>query len=176
MSRDQQNQLFKTSTADASTAKQGVQSGLSAFNDRLTSYYGEDPYKAGGEFETANKTINASRANADSNALQNELNLSGKRSGENTASFAPNLVAAQRQSTLDAADAQAKSKAQQLENETRYQQYGIGASQFPVQANEQMYSTAMGQASSAAKQPGLWDTLFEDAIKGASTGGEIAAA
>lgn len=190
MSRDQQNQTFKQAQANsqqdqgnAQTAFGGARGALGDFSGRLASYYSSDPFQTGGEFQRDQTTINAGRATANANALSNELNLTAKRSGENTASFAPTLAAAQRQGVMDTADAQAKSDAARLENETRYQQYGLDASKFPVQANDQLYSTslggsnsALGAQESAAKSPGLWDTLFTDAVQGAKTGGEIAAA
>lgn len=175
MSRGQQNQLFKTSTADAATAKAGVASGLQDYKGRLDGYYGSDPYKKGGEFETDQNNILAAGADVKGKAVENELSRSGNRSGQNTAGYAGNVVAATRQAVLDQNKEQSESDAKRLEDETRFQQFGIGASSLPVTANQQMYSSATGTASSAAKEPGLWDTLFNDAVKGASVGGEIAA-
>src|SRR6478609_324604 len=172
MSRDDQSKLFKQSQADASTARAGVASGLSDYNTRLTSYLSNDPYKAGGEFAKDQSNINAARANANSAAVRDTLERHGKTSGENTAGYGANAVAATRQATLDEAEAQSKADAQRLDSENKVQQFGVGASTFPVTANQGMYNSAMGTSEQAAKSPGFWDWFMQNAQQGAKTGAE----
>jgi hypothetical protein len=176
MSRDQQNQLFKSSQADAATAKAGVAKGLGDYNDKLNAYMSNDPYKAGGEFQIDQTNINAGRANADSAAVKDTLERHGKTSGENTSSYGSNAVAATRGATLDEAAAQSQSDATRLDSENKVQQFGVGASQFPVQANESMYAGATGTAEKSAQSPGFWDWFMQNAQQGAQTGAKIATA
>lgn len=176
MSRDDQHRLFKQNQADAATARGGVAGGLADYNAKLDAYMKADPYKAGGEYATDQSNINAARANADSAAVRDTLERHGKTSGENTSSYGANAVAATRQATLDEAEAQSKSEATRLENENNYQKFGIGASTFPVTTNENMYSTASGNATQNAKSPGFWDWFMQQAQQGAQTGAKIATA
>jgi hypothetical protein len=193
MTRKQQGQVFDQATknskqdqANAQSALGGVHSGLSDYNARLNTYYANDPYKAGGEYQTTENTIAQDRANANASALKDELQLTSERTGENTAGYANTLAAAQRQGTLDAADVEAKANADRLQQETRYQAYGLDASKFPVQTQEGIYGTStgganagLGTAESAAKQPSFWEQWFspegmQAAAKGAATGAAIA--
>lgn len=190
MSRSDEGSVYKQAKGyadqdqnNAQTAFGGAESGIGDFKNRLDQYYSADPYKSGGDFEKSSKIIESGAANANSNALQNELNLAGKRSGENTASYAPTLLSAQRQGVLDVADREARDKQSQLENETRYQQYGLNASEFPVNAQTQLYHGAVGGRDAAlseeqksAQAPGFWDWFMQNAQQGAKTGAEIAAA
>lgn len=190
MSRSQQEAISKQSAAqgtqlmgNANTALGGVNSGLTDFNSRLNKYYADDPFKRGGEFQTTQNTIAQGRANANASALKSELDLNSLRTGENTAGYANTLASAQRQGTLDAADAEAKANADRLKEETRYQSYGLEASKFPVQTQEGIYSGSVGGSNAAlntagqnAKAPGFWDWFMENAQQGAKTGAAIAAA
>src|ERR1051326_7456277 len=124
MGRSESKQVFNQGTQQstqnqqqANQSFQATQNGLNDFQNRLNQYYLNDPYKAGGEFAQAQKTIATSRANANSNALGNELRLSGLRSGENTAGYANTLAAAQRQGTRDTADALAKAETERIGDE-----------------------------------------------------------
>jgi hypothetical protein len=176
MSRSQQNQVFKTATDNS---KQDQSNAQTAFNDAetgLKNYYSSDPYQPGGQFAKDASNINAARANANGQAVNDALTRHGKTSGENPAGYASNVVAANRQGTLDEADAQSKSDAQRLDSETKYQQFGIGANTAISGQNLNAANGALSTGQQAAKEPGMWDTLFNDAIQGAKTGGEIAAA
>lgn len=176
MSRDQQNQVFSTATANS---KQDQGNAQTAFNDAetgLTDYQANDPYQAGGQFSKDQSTINASRANADSAAVGDALTRHGQTSGENTSGYGSNLVSATQKATLDEGTAQAQSDADRLSDETKYQQFGIGAQSNISGQNLNASNSALGTGEQAAKQPGMWDTLFQDAIEGSATGGKIAAA
>jgi hypothetical protein len=179
MSRDQQKQIAqtgidnsKTDQSNAQTALGSANAGLDTFNSRLSSYYANDPYTKGGQFDQDQKTINASGANASSNALQSELQMTSKRSGENTGSFAPTLAKTQQEGVMAASDAQAKSDAARIAGETGYQQTGLTASEFPVTASNQQYATSLGGANNslsvanpAAQAPGFWDWLSNQGAK-----------
>lgn len=190
MSRSQQNQVYKTATGNskqdqgnAQTAFNDAETGITGFQTQLDKYNANDPYTTGGEFAKDQSNINAGRANADAAAVRDSLDRHGKTSGENTSGYASNVVAATRQGTLDEADAQAKSDAQRLDNETKYSQFGVDAAKFPVQAQTQLQGQnlsaangALSTGETAAKEPSIWDTLFEDAAKGAGEGAGMAAA
>jgi hypothetical protein len=176
MSRDDQHKLFQQNQADAATARGGVAGGLADYNAKLDAYMKADPYKAGGEFATDESNINAARANADSASVRDTLERHGRTSGENTSGYGANAVAATRQATLDESNAQSQSEVARLDNENKYQQFGIGASTFPVTANENMYASASGNATQNAKAPGFWDWFMQNAQQGAQTGAKIATA
>ena len=161
MTRNQSTQVFnqgmansKQDQGNAQTALGGAEQGLSDYNSRLSSYYSNDPYKTGGQFQSDQTMINSARAGANAASLREALNNRAIRSGENTASYAPTLAMAQRIGTIDTATAQAQSDAQRLSDETRYQQYGLEASKFPVTANEGLYSTSLSGANQALNTAG----------------------
>jgi hypothetical protein len=174
MSRDQQNQIFSTATANS---KQDQATGVAATNQEendLSSYYGNDPYQAGGQFSKDQSTINASRANADSAAVGDALTRHGQTSGENTSGYGSNLVSATQKATLDEGTAQANSDAERIGDETKYQQFGIGAENQIAGQNLNAANSALSTGQQAAKEPGVLDTLFNDAIQGSKTGAAIA--
>lgn len=174
MSRDQQNQTFATATANS---KQDQGNAQTAFNDAesgLSDYQASDPYQAGGQFAKDQSTINAGRAHADSSAVSDALTRHGTTSGEDTSSYAPTLAAATQKATLDEGTAQAQSDADRLSDETKYQQFGIGAQSNISGQNLNASNAALGTGEQAAKEPSLMDDLFNDAIKGSMTGAAIA--
>lgn len=170
MSRDQQNQVFSTATANS---KQDQGNAQTAFNDAetgLTDYQANDPYQAGGQFSKDQSTINASRANADSAAVGDALTRHGQTSGENTSGYGSNLVSATQKATLDEGTAQAQSDAQRLDDQTKYAQFGIGAQSNISGQNLNASNSALGTGETAAKQPSLWDDVFENAATGLGKG------
>lgn len=173
MSRDQQNQIFSTATANS---KQDQGNAQTAFNDAetgLTDYQANDPYQAGGQFSKDQSTINASRANADSAAVGDALTRHGQTSGENTSGYGSNLVSATQKATLDEGTAQAQSDAQRLDDQTKYAQFGIGAQSNISGQNLSAADSALNTGQQAAKQPGVLDTLFQDAVEGAGASAAV---
>jgi hypothetical protein len=175
MSRADQAAISKTAQANSKEDQSNAEQQLAGFNSRLSAYDAADPYKPGGTYQTTQNTIAADSANADSNALQNELQGSGKRSGENTASFAPNLVAAQRQGVMDTATKEAQAETDRAGKETSYQQFGVGAQGSQVAPELSAANSSLGTANDAAKAPGFWDWFMQQAQQGAATGAKIAA-
>ena len=80
MTRGQSSAVYKQATANsaedqgnARTALGGVASSLSDYEKQVADFAAADPYKTGGEFQTTQNTIAQNRANANQNALRDQL-------------------------------------------------------------------------------------------------------
>lgn len=155
---------------------------ISDYRKNLTDFMAGNPYKAGGEYEQAQKIIGTSSAQAGHNALQDTLARSGQRSGENTANYAATEAEAGRQAQRDLTDFMAKQTAERIAKNTGVQQFGVTASGLPAELEARLYGTsisgadnALSTAGNAAKTPGFWDSIFPALIQGGATVGAAAA-
>jgi hypothetical protein len=161
MTRSQSTDVYKTAKANSAQDQGNAQKAfgesegdLASYRTAMDDFTKADPFKAGGEYETAEKNITGSRASADSGALKNELALTSQRSGENSASYAPALAKATRDATLDAQTAQSQAEADRLSKETAYSAEGVQMHQFPVQAEGNLYSTSLGGSNQSLSTAG----------------------
>lgn len=173
MSRGQQNTIFKTGVADSTSDQASAQKSradtegsIKSYEDQLSDFISSDPYRKGGEYDRTIDTGLASSADAGARSTAAQIQDQAQRTGENSAGSAATIAENDRQSQRDLAAQQAQMEQGRIGSEAARQGEVLAARTTPIQAEGNLYSTALaardrslGTAGGAAQQPGFWDTL-----------------
>jgi hypothetical protein len=192
MSRAQQTQVLNTATANntadqtaATTATAAETADIGNYESQLSKYAANNPYTAGGEFQTSQNQSLAGTADAGSAALTNALDTQAKRTGQNAG--AANATAAEtaraNQRTLSTEEGNANT--QRIGDEANYNAGVLQATAAPVSmeagiANPNLSAADanLGIAADTAKTPDFWDTLgdsFAQQLGKTAAGGQVTA-
>lgn len=173
MSRSQQSTVLSTaegnSGADQTNATNAVNaenSDIGNYEQQLSKYAAENPYTAGGEFQTSQNQTLAGGADAASSSLTNQLQTQAQRTGQNATAANATAAEAARQNERDLSTAEGNANTTRIGDEAGYNQNVVNASEVPAQLEAGEYGTsvgaanqALGTASGTASTPGFWDTL-----------------
>ena len=173
MSRGQQAGVLSTAeknsgtdTANAATSYGDTQDAIGNYNNQLAKFVSGNPYTKGGEYD---QTINAGLANtsdAGSNSLKGALQSQSMRTGQNSAADAATAATVANQNTRNLSSDMASAQQQRIQGEAGYNQTALGAASTPINAESNLYGTALSggnsalnTGASAATTPSFWDTV-----------------
>jgi len=187
MGRSESKQAFQQSSSQSAQDQRNAQAALASTNKSVGDYtknvnnfmrFGRQTFGANGEYMKDQNVLATTAAKAGSDKIGGDLALNAMRTGENTAGYAGTLAESQRQGSRDLTDQLARADANRLSQLTAVNQYGVDAAKFPAQVYGSLYgqgtsgaSSEMGNASSAAKMPGFWDTFAPALAQGAGAVG-----
>jgi len=173
MSRSQQGQIINTAEANSgadqtnATKAVNVEAGhFGNYETQLAKFSAENPYKEGGEFDTATDQKLSGVADVGSKAIADQLQTQAKRTGQNAGAATATAAEVARQNERDLATGEAGATQARIGDEAGYNQTVLGASEVPAQLEAGIYGTSLGAANgalntagSSAQTPGFWDTL-----------------
>jgi hypothetical protein len=183
MGRTESKEAFKQSSGQSAQDQANAQASLASTNKAVGDYnqnlerftrFGRQTYGPNGEFMKTQNTLANTSAAAGSRALGGDLALHSMRTGENTAGFATAAGEDRRARQRDLTTQLATADATRLDKLTALNGIALDASKFPASVYGGLYGTgvggannAMGNATSAAKTPGFWDTFLPALAQGA---------
>lgn len=180
MSRSQQSKIIdtasgnsgadQTAATDAATAEKAD---IGAYEGQLAKYAGENPYTAGGEFDTATDAKLSGVADAGSGAILNQEQTIAQRTGQNAGSAEAIAAEAARANQRQLSSDEATATQARIGSEADYNKGVVAASEVPASLDAGMYSTSLGGANTAlntagtaAQTPGFFDTLGDSFASG----------
>lgn len=180
MSRSQQNQVFQqgqqqsgNAFADSENAYKLGQTDIGNYEDQLSRYAAANPYTAGGEFQNQENEIAANTSDAGARSAGAALQEEAARTGQNPAGVIGATKAMEQQGDRNLQGQEAEANQQRIQGEAGYNKSVLGASEFPVQAEESiasgeggLYGKAFGEEEDAAKSPSFMDELGNQLISG----------
>lgn len=189
MGRSESKQVVQQSTAQSAQDQANSQAALAktnaatdSFNTNLNNFmrFGRKTYGTDGDYMKTQNTLGTTVAAGGAKGLEGDLALNAQRTGDNTSNYAAADAESRRQQQRDLTTFLAQANQNRLGQLTDIEKTGLDQSKFPAGVYGSLYGTgtgaansAMGNAASAAKTPGFWDT-FLPALAGA--GGQVAGA
>jgi hypothetical protein len=154
----------KQDQANAQSAFGGTTGAIGDYKTALTGFMAGDPYKAGGEYDVAQRAVGNNVAAAGQNAVTEDINNSVARTGENRANAPAVIAESPRNNQRSLANFLANTNADRIGKETAYQTTGLEASSRIPSMYSGLYgpsisgaSSNLGVAGGSAKVPSFWD-------------------
>lgn len=148
---------------DSYTAAQGD---VGDYKTELAKFASDNPYTAGGEFQTSQNKVLANTSDAAAQAAAQQMQAAAVRGGQNAGSAIAATEAIQQSNTRNLSAEEANQTAARIGGEATYNKNVLGATGLPASLESGMTGTeskgaegALGVQQDAAKQPGFWDTL-----------------
>ena len=190
MSRSQQSQVLATAQANsgadqttAQNAQQAEVADIGNYEKQLSQYAADNPYKAGGEYDTATDSKLSGVADVGSSAIANQLATQAKRTGENATAANATAAEVARANERELAAGEAGATQTRIGDEANYNAGVLQDTAAPVAmeagvANPALSASnsALGIGGDAAKTPGFWDSLgtsFAQQLGKTAGGGNI---
>lgn len=183
MSRGQESQVFDTAKQQNATAAsnaqqsyQAAQSDIGQYSDALAKFAADNPYAAGGEYQTAENRATSGAADATAQAAQQALQAQSVRSGQNVGGAVAASEAMQQAAQRQLATQQAEAEKQRIGAGSAYGEKVLTASEVPAQLEAALTSgqlsaqeQALGQEQQAAKTPSFGEELFGGLMQAGSS-------
>ena len=164
----------------ATTAQADEQQDIGNYEAQLSKYAADNPYTAGGEYQTSQNQTLAGTADAGSAALTDTLQTQAKRTGQNATAANATAAEAARQNQIGLSSAESADNTQRIGDEANYnagvlQDTGNTANMEAQVANPAL-SAAGGQLNTAVGANKQDSTFWDDfGSSAASTLGKVAA-
>jgi hypothetical protein len=181
MSRSQSSNISSTaqgnSTADqtaATTAQTAENQDIGNYEQQLSKYSANNPFTAGGEYQTSQNQTLAGGADAASSSLTNQLQTQAQRTGQNAGAANATAAEAARENERGLSSAEGTANTTRIGDEAGYNQGVLSASEVPAQLEAGEASTDLGAANNAlstseqasAASPSFWDELSQGFVNG----------
>ena len=185
MSRPQINDTFAQGKAestgyynDAQNSYVNAQNKEKDYESQLADYKAANPYKQGGQFQTATNQVMAGTADAGARAAGEALQSQALRTGQNTAGGVAATEHMQQQGTRDLSGEEARATQERIGAGANYDKSVLGATEFPAQFASEMAARMAGAGNTALKtqeDAAAWNDPAADtwnkAAASAATGG-----
>lgn len=157
MTRSQSTQQFNTSqdeekkaSENADNSYKAAQADIGDYKTQLSKYASENPFTAGGEYETSQKQDIADVSNAQSNSERQALADQAARTGQNVAGANATAEAIAQSNERAAAGQVADANQKRIEQEAGYNQGVLGATAAPVGMDTTLSGQQLGAEQGAA--------------------------
>lgn len=181
MSRGQEGQVFDTATQQSSTAANNAQQtydkaqqGVQGYENQLAEFASQNPYKAGGEYQTSENKVLANTSDATAQAAGQTLQGAAVRTGGNPAAAIAATEAMNQQNTRDLSSAQGTADASRISNEAGYNDKVLQASSLPATLETSLSGQQLGAQDNSlgtAQKAGMMPSFGEDLFNGIEQAG-----
>ncbi len=183
MSRGEENAVVRESSAqnaqdfeNAQSSYKAEQGDINDYKTQLAKFAADNPYAAGGEFQTSQNKVLANTSDAAALAAGEAMQSAAVRTGQNAGAGIAATEAIAQQNERNLSGAEANQNAARIAAEAGYDDKVLGASSVPATLQSGVTGTesrgageALGVQQQAAKTPGFWDTMG-DAFAGSFGG------
>jgi hypothetical protein len=176
MSRSQSgdiaNQAQANSTADqtnAQSAETAEAADVNNYQAQLSKYAAENPYTAGGEYQTSQNQTLAGNADAGSAALNNQLQTQAKRTGQNATAANATAAEVARANQRELGTQEASANQQRIGDQSTYNASALQDQATAAALQQGLYSTSIGAGDNSlntATQASKDDESTLDSITG----------